>query len=218
MPSTIKSTSRPMVRPSPVRSARASKGRKMTGPRWSHPAARPPLNAPRVVAIYWDRHFEGAQADVQAFDELLRTLFRSSWMSGLNEAGVPPAELLGSFVLSDPAPASLTRVELEGRLIEWLEDGRVTPKPRQADGSLVYLIVTPLGTELREDAHSWQMRFAGHCGCTHYGADASRGTARPNVVYVAVPLVSTGPEILDLHSLAITQELGRALIARSRVV
>jgi len=154
--------------------------------------------SPRVVPVYWDAHFRRQPGDAVVFDEFLRALFRSSWMTELRDQGVGRARLLPSVVVTERAPGSLTAPQLRQRLLEWIMAGLVTPKPRKTERSLTYLIFTPLGTELP--------RVTSRCEAT-FG-------------YAVVPLVSTGPEILEVHSRAVSHELSRsfvnALRSRSR--
>lgn len=159
-----------------------------------------PRPAPRrlyVVPIYWDPHFRKTPADVAAFDEFLRTLFQSSWMTGLGQDGAPLACLLPSVVPSESAPRRLTQAELEGRLAVWLRPEETPhPEPLQADQSRLYLIVTPPGTDL---------------------ASAPLGArANSREPCVLIPLASTGGDVLDLHALRISQELARAFRVRAR--
>lgn len=152
------------------------------------------LESPRVVPIYWDAHFRRKPLDVVVFDVFLRTLFRSSWMTELHENGIASVRLLPSVVPADRAPATLTAAQLKQRLLEWIVAGALTPKPRADDRSLTYLLFTPLGTELpRVTSRS----------------DAS-------LSYAVVPLVSTGPEILEVHSRAVSEELARVFLGAAR--
>jgi hypothetical protein len=155
------------------------------------------LDRPEVVPIYWDKHFRRTPADVSAFNELLRTLFASSWMSELGAYGVKPARLLPAIVPADTAPARLRQAELESRMRSWV---RTDPSRRSKASpvrSPVYLVVTPLRTELAFDRHA-----------------AARLDSSLN--YVVVPLKSTSGEILDSHALTISRDLARALIAETR--
>jgi hypothetical protein len=176
------------------------------------------LQEPRVVPVYWDAHFQRAPADVAIFNEFLRSLFRSSWMTALRDYGVAPARLLPSFVAKDPPSASLSQAQLEERLIDWLATEAVMPRPSKTERSLIYLVVTPLATKLTLGSLSSSKDFSGYHDCTafdrHSDVDAERVTAK-NLFYVAVPLTATGPEILDAHSLAISKELAEAFIDRS---
>lgn len=176
------------------------------------------LQEPRVVPVYWDPHFQKAPADVAIFNEFLRSLFRSSWMTALRDYGVAPARLLPSFVAKDPPYASLNQAQLEDQLIEWLATEAVMPRPAKTERSLIYLVVTPLATKLTLGRLSSLKDFSGYHDCTafdrHSDADSERVTAK-NLFYVAVPLTATGPEILDAHSLAISKELAEAFIDRS---
>ena len=176
------------------------------------------LQEPRVVPVYWDPHFQKAPADVAIFNEFLRTLFRSSWMTALRDYGVAPARLLPSFVAKDPPYASLSQAQLEDQLIEWLATEAVMPRPSKTERSLIYLVITPLTTKLTLGRLSSLKDFSGYHDCTAFerqsDVDAERVTAK-NLFYVAVPLTAKGPEILDAHSLAISKELAEAFIDRS---
>jgi len=164
--------------------------------------------APRVVPIYWDDHFTGSPTDVAAFDEFLRTLFRSSWMTGLAEFGIAPAQLLPSYVLPSPRRTRLSHAELAQQLTEWLASGDITPKPRKSERSLFYLLLTPMGTELTLGAVSSPRHVSGYHDSARFEA-----SAQDNLHYAVVPLVSTRDEILDAHSRAICHELAHAFIA-----
>jgi hypothetical protein len=196
--------------------------RRRTAPAMARVTAQPALLAnaselaPRVVPIYWDPHFQAHADDVAAFDEFLRVLFRSSWMSALAERGILPAELEPSLVPRDPAPERLSLPELEARLRRWLA-GPLSALTKREEGSLLVLVITPLGTEL-EVAGSPVRRFSGYHGASRGGA-ATAPTAlfpAPNLFYALVPLVTTAAEILEVHSLPLSQVLARALIARGR--
>jgi hypothetical protein len=176
------------------------------------------LHEPRVVPVYWDPHFQKVPADVAIFDEFLRTLFRSSWMTALCDYGVAPARLLPSFVAKDAPCASLSQGQLEDQLIEWLATEAVMPRPSKTERSLIYLVLTPLATKLTLGSLSSPKDFSGYHDCTAFDrnsdVDAQRVKAK-NLFYVAVPLTATGPEILDAHSVAISRELAEAFIDRS---
>jgi hypothetical protein len=177
----------------------------------------PGFQDPRVVPVYWDPHFQKTPADVAAFDEFLRALFRSSWMSALADYGVGPARLLRSFVASDAPYGSLTQTQLEAQLVEWLASEAVMPRPSKTERSLLYLVITPLSTQLTLGTLSSLEDFSGYHDCTRFdpraeGKDPS--SAQQNLFYAVVPLTSTGPEILDAHSLTISNELAEAFIDR----
>lgn len=172
---------------------------------------------PRVVPIYWDPHFRKSPADVAAFDEFLRALFRSSWMTGLADYGVAPARLLRSFVPEDAPHASLNQPQLEEQLIEWLVTESVLPTPSKTERSLLYLVVTPLSTKLTLGKLSSLKDFSGYHDCSSFERPSdSRAAvgATQNLFYAAVPLTVTGREILDAHSRAISEELAESFIDR----
>ena len=166
---------------------------------------------PRVVPIYWDPHFVQAPADVAAFDEFLRTLFCSSWMSGLEEFGVAPAELLPSIVPTTPRRSRMSHAQLKDQLVSWIQSGAVSPKPKKADRSLIYLVLSPLGMDLSLGAVSAPTHVSGY-------HDSARLEPRgdDNLRYAVVPLVSLEAEILDAHSRPVCHELAQAFIACAR--
>ncbi|HWA70926.1 MAG TPA: hypothetical protein VG937_01255 [Polyangiaceae bacterium] len=172
---------------------------------------------PRVVPVYWDPHFQKSPADVAAFDEFLRTLFRSSWMTALADYGVAPARLLPSFVPNDTPYASLNQPQLEARLTRWLATESILPTPSKAERSLVYLLITPLATKLTLGNLSSSKDFSGYHDCATFaraGDSRGAGGAEKNLFYAAVPLTVTGKTILDAHSRAISKELAESFIDR----
>lgn len=171
------------------------------------------LPEPRIVPIYWDPHFRKAPADVAAFDEFLRMLFRSSWMSELSSYGLTPPRLLRAVLPKDEAPAALTRSALEAKLVEWFANGNVAPKPKRADRSLIYLVLTPAGTKLtpREARRPNSSYHASAC----FERDAIvRGASSDehNLIYTVVPLSSTSGDILESHSRPMSQALTQVLV------
>jgi hypothetical protein len=146
-----------------------------------------PAASPHVIAVYWDPHFKRNPGDVVVFDAFLHALFQSSWSCALSDHGLAPARLLLSAVPTDRPPPTLTAARLRQQLREWIESGQLAPKRRAA---LTYLIFTPLETVLS--------------GVTSHSG--------PDLSYAVVPLQSTGPEILELHSLRVSQELSRVLV------
>lgn len=173
---------------------------------------------PRVVPVYWDAQFQKSPAEVAAFDEFLRALFRSSWMTALADYGVAPARLLPSFVPNDAPPASLNQPQLEAQLSEWLSSESVLPTPSKAERSLVYLLLTPLGTKLTLGNLSSSKDFSGYHDCTTFvratETRSSGGAQKKNLFYAAVPLTVTGKTVLDAHSRAISKELAESFIDR----
>jgi len=171
------------------------------------------LPEPRVVPIYWDPHFRKAPADVVAFDEFLRTLFRSSWMSELSSYGLLPPRLLKSFTPRDEAPPMLTRSALENKLVDWLASGAVSPKPKRADRSLIYLVLTPrasklLPREAKRPSSPYQASTLFERDSVVRGVSAGEH----NLLYTVVPLRTTDGEILEQHSLPVSQALTQALV------
>ncbi|HEY8946341.1 MAG TPA: hypothetical protein VIM73_18950 [Polyangiaceae bacterium] len=163
------------------------------------PRVRSSASRSDVVPIYWDPHFRKAPADAAVFDEFLRTLFHSSWMTTLGHQGVPPVRLLPSWIPSDPAPVRLTQAELEQHLVRWQRNrlGRVSARSSPARNRPLFLVVTPRRTEL-----------------TFRAEPSPKGGGVTS--YVAVPLETTGGEILEAHALIISRRLARALVARTQ--
>jgi hypothetical protein len=126
--------------------------------------------------------------DVTVFDEFLRTLFRSSWMTELGRQGVLPARLLPSFVPRRAPNARLGRLDPADAVREWEASGRVAPLPQSAE--LFHLIVAPSPPK----------------------------TAEPVTLdrWVMVPLVAAGPRLLELHSLALSRALADAFLRAAR--
>jgi hypothetical protein len=143
---------------------------------------------PRVVPIYWDTHFKSQPSDVTVFDEFLRTLFRSSWMTELGRQGVAPARLLPSFVPRRVPNVRLGRLDPADPVREWEASGQVTPLPQSAE--LFHLIVAPSPPK----------------------------AALPVTLdrWVMVPLVAAGPRLLELHSLALSRALAGAFLRAAR--
>jgi hypothetical protein len=171
------------------------------------------LPEPRVVPIYWDPHFRKAPADVAAFDEFLRTLFRSSWMSELAGYGLLPPRLLKSFTPRDEAPAILTRTALEAKLVDWLASGAVSPKPKRADRSLIFLVLTPRASKLTpREAKRPSSAYVASNLFERDSVVRGGSASEHNLVYSVVPLLSTEGEILEQHSLPVSQALTHALV------
>ncbi len=153
---------------------------------------------PRVVAVYWDPHFQQAPADVAALDEFLRMLFHSSWMAKLSAYGMSPPRLVRSMVATEVPPSVLTRTGLEERLSQWLGSPAGSQKTRKSE-SLMYLVLTPCRTRLAFAASA-----------------AVPASARPNLHYTVVPLVSTTADILEQHSAAISHALMHGFVETLR--
>jgi hypothetical protein len=144
--------------------------------------------APRVVPIYWDARFRSHPIDITVFDEFLRALFQSSWMSELEACGVAPARLLPSFVPNFPPAPKLTRQGLEATVVDWAYRGLVTPALGRDDEDLFYVVLA---------------RF--EAGPT--GVPGSR--------CVAIPLLEVGPDSLEVHSATISGALASAFADRT---
>ncbi|MDQ2645440.1 MAG: hypothetical protein M3020_16600 [Myxococcota bacterium] len=144
--------------------------------------------APRVVPIYWDARFLSHPLDITVFDEFLRALFQSSWMTELADSGVAPAQLLPSFV-PGPAPAAkLTRRGVETTVLDWVNRGLVTPGLGRNDEDLFYVVLARFKPE---------------------------PTGVPGSRCIAIPLLDIGPELLEVHSAMISRALATAFMNRS---
>jgi hypothetical protein len=197
----------------PVRSAAPQDRRRPA----STASLRVVLSPARVVPIYWDKHFQQNPSDVVAFNEFLRILFESTFMSALGAHGVRSAELLSAFVPDDEPPTRLTRARLEAQLSEWLTSEQISPQPKKLETGLLYLVLTPLGSQASLGAAANARNFGYHESIPFArAADARAKTAANNLHYVAVPLVTTGSQILEVHSRAVSQQLSRAFLARAR--
>lgn len=172
---------------------------------------------PRIVPIYWDAHFRKVPTDVAALDEFMRTLFRSSWMSELSSYGLLPPRLLRASLPKDEPPLTLSRSALEAKLVEWLANGTVAPKPKRADRSLIFLVMTPAGTKLtpREARKPSSSYHASAC-FERDGVTRSATSEDHNLIYAVVPLRSTNGDILETHSLSLSQALTRVLVRSVR--
>ncbi|MFZ5897052.1 MAG: hypothetical protein ACOY0T_38700 [Myxococcota bacterium] len=172
---------------------------------------------PRVVPIYWDPHFRKVPTDVAAIDEFLRTLFRSSWMSELSSYYMEPPRLLRSVLPKDEAPVTLTRSALETKLVDWLVGGVITPKPKRADSSLIYLVLTPCGTKVTpRETKKPSSSYVASASFERDGIVRGASPSEHNLIYSVVPLLSTSGEILEQHSLAMSQALTQALVRAVR--
>jgi hypothetical protein len=144
--------------------------------------------APRVVPIYWDARFRSHPLDITVFDEFLRALFQSSWMSELESSGVAPAQLLPSFVPNSPPGTKLTRQGLEATVMDWVHRGLVTPGLGRNDEDLFYVVLARFRAE-------------------PMGVPGSR--------CVGIPLLDVGPDLLEVHSATISGALASAFAERS---
>jgi hypothetical protein len=144
--------------------------------------------APRVVPIYWDARFRSHPLDITVFDEFLRALFQSSWMTELSEVGVAPAQLLPSFVPGSQPAAKLTRRGVETTVLDWVNRGLVTPGLGRNDEDLFYVVLARFKPEATGVSGS-------HC--------------------VAIPLLDVGPDLLEDHSATISGALATAFMNRS---
>ena len=144
--------------------------------------------APRVVPIYWDSRFLSHPLDITVFDEFLRALFQSSWMTELEDSGVAPARLLPSFVPSSAPAARLTRRRVEATVLDWVHRGLVTPGFGRNDDDLFYVVLA------------------------RFKAEPTGVLASP---CVAIPLLDVGPDLLEAHSAAISGALATAFANRS---
>ncbi len=144
--------------------------------------------APRVVPIYWDARFRSHPLDITVFDEFLRALFQSSWMTELADRGVAPAQLLPSFVPGSPPAAKLTRRGVETTVLDWVERGLVTPGLGRNDEDLFYVVFARFKRE---------------------------PTGVPGSHCVAIPLLDVGADLLEVHSATISGALATAFSHRS---
>ncbi|MGC4086718.1 MAG: hypothetical protein QM756_02245 [Polyangiaceae bacterium] len=171
----------------------------------------------RVVPVYWDPHFRNTPSDVAAFDEFLRMLFRSSWMSELSSYGLAPPRLLRAHLPKDDAPATLTRRALEQKLADWLASGVVSPKPKRNDSSLIFLVLTPCRTKLTpREAKSQSKSYHASAAFERDAIVHSDDPSQHNLIYSVVPLLSTQGEILERHSRAVCQALTQAVVRSVR--
>jgi hypothetical protein len=209
-----RSLQEPVFRRAPARAALNQPRSRVADP----PRLRVVLDRPRVVPIYWDKHFRREPSDVVAFNEFLRILFESTFMSGLSAHGIQPARLLPAFVPDDEAPTRLTRARLEAQLTQWLASEQLAPSPKKLESSLLFLVLAPLGSQSSLGAPAANTRNFGYHDSIPFVRPDSQKAPRSasNLHYAAVPLVSTGSQILEVHSRAVSQQLGQAFIARTR--
>jgi hypothetical protein len=123
---------------------------------------------------------------------------------------------LPSFIPNDAPPGSLNQPQLEAQLNEWLSTESVLPAPSKAERSLVYLLLTPLGTKLTLGNLSSSKDFSGYHDCTTFARTSDTrgpgGAQKKNLFYATVPLTVTGKTLLDAHSRAISKELAESFI------
>lgn len=182
------------------------------------PRLRVVPDRPRVVPIYWDKHFRRQPSDVVAFNEFLRILFESTFMSGLGTHGVQPARLMPAFVPEDEAPTRLTRSRLEAQLKAWLDSEQLAPQPKKLESSLLFLVLAPLGSQTSLGAPQANTRNFGYHDSISFVRPETHKAQKPaqNLHYAVVPLTSTGSQILEVHSRAVSQQLAESFIARTR--
>jgi len=146
------------------------------------------LLEPRVVPIYWDARFQSHPLDITVFDEFLRALFQSSWMSELAAPGVAPARLLPSFVPQSPPTSKLTQRGLEATVLDWVHRGLVTPGLGNREQDPFYVVLARFKPEPTGPSDS-------RC--------------------VAIPLLGVGPDLLEVHSVAVSRALAEGFAQRT---
>lgn len=150
------------------------------------PAARrstAPRLQPRVQPIYWGAHFRSSPLDVVVFDEFLRSLFRSSWMSELGAQGVAPARLLTSFVPRRSPPPRLTRTEWAAQVQELRREAPTTALPHESAIFELFVVAGPRVVE-----------------------------AAPSERCLIVPVDPSTPDLLEVYSRAISRALAGAFV------
>ena len=178
-----------------------------------HLYLRSALLEPRVVPIYWDPYFRKVPMDAAVFDEFLRTLFHSSWMSELASYGFTSPRLLRSFIPKDEAPATLTRTALEAKLVHWLTNGSVAPKPKRAERSLVYLLLTPSSTKLTpREAKKTHASYQASACFERDSIVRDAASQDHNLFYSVVPFTAARGDILEQNSRPISQALTTAFV------
>lgn len=112
------------------------------------------MRNPRIVLILWG-HFYVTMSDVKAnATTLISDLVSGPFMNGLAQYGVGGGSVIGTFVVDIPPPGSdpinLTRENIRDQLIDWINNGTISPGPAVGEQNLVYVIFLPTGSTTTE--------------------------------------------------------------------
>ena len=174
---------------------------------------------PQVVLIYWDQYFTDTAAAVTSMDQFVSDLATGGYWSGLRQYGVGAAGLSGHAVINMtkyPTPNSqnpgkpFSESQLQAQLVQWLNDGAVTPKPAGNEENIVYLIFSPTDTTLSLGGNT-----SGFCGYHQHG-NYNATTSRANLIwgtvrgYTKAVGAQAGQNFVDSISFCVSHELSEA--------
>lgn len=137
---------------------------------------------PQVFIIYWDSYFSTIPAAVASMNQFVSDLVTGTYIDGLAQYGVGQGGLIGSIVIDMtkyPAPASLTRDDLQLQLTTWLGNGTIQIVPEGNEINRVYLILPPSTSVLLLNG------ITGFCGYHSHGKYIS-STNNDNLFWAVV--------------------------------
>jgi|SRR5689334_7291743 hypothetical protein len=112
------------------------------------------MRHPHIVLVLWG-HFYVTNPDVLTITEqLVSDLITGSFMNGLAQYGVGHGSVMGSFVIDIPPPESdptdLTRDDVRKQLVNWINEGTISPAPAIDEENLMYILFLPTGSTFSE--------------------------------------------------------------------
>jgi hypothetical protein len=172
---------------------------------------------PKIVLIYWDQYSSDTPGSVTMMNQFVTDLTTGDYWQALGQYGVGAASFEGYFVIDMkkyPTPNSVTagtvvnEDQLQNQLIQWLDDGLVTPAPAGDEVNLVYLIFAPSDTTLSAQTPQGPVT-TGFCGY-HSSGKHNASDDRDNLLWGVVHNYSKSllyKAFVDSISPCVTHEL-----------
>jgi len=122
------------------------------------------IRHPRVVPIFWG-HYYATNSDVIATTvQLLVDIVSGPYMNGLAQYGVSRGIVLGSHTIdinpTEADPVNLDRNKIKNTLVNWINNGTVSPTPSVNEQNLIYVIFMPTRSTITDSGAAGYHNFA----------------------------------------------------------
>jgi hypothetical protein len=116
------------------------------------PNDRRRLRRPSIVLVLWDNFFASAKAQATA-KQLITDLVQGPFMNALVQYGIGDGVLANTIVLdttTHPAPGNWDNgsEDDKNQVLQWVNDGTISPKPVVDESSLVFFFFLPTTTTI----------------------------------------------------------------------
>jgi hypothetical protein len=116
------------------------------------PNDRRRLRRPSIAPVLWDNFFASAKAQATA-KQLITDLVQGPFMNALVQYGIGDGVLANTIVLdttTHPAPGNWDNGsdDDKNQVLQWVNDGTISPKPVVDESSLVFFFFLPTTTTI----------------------------------------------------------------------